>query len=483
VWGSIFSFEGGRALSKWPRRLPYRVRVSFGAALAPDAPAHRVRDAIGEQIAISAERRSLGEPDLARAFVRCARVHANETALIEALGQQHSYRQLLASALALSDELRERLGEERWVGVLVPEPLAAVELHVALALDGRAALALDPLQGPDSALELARRAEVSHVIASTKGLAQLGVQAWQGTARILDVAELRSAATARVAHSGSHAHLPAAWILRARSQRLPKAEDPAVALATSGSSGTVRAAVLSHASVASNARALAQAAQVGQGDLVAAALPFAHAYGTTVTLWAPLLSGAALLLAGPLPEPDAFARLVRTHKPSVLVGTPSMFASWRNVLERGDVERVRLAICGGEHLAGPLAKAWKDELGVELLEGYGATELGPVVCAGFPDVERGGMLQQNQHPGTVGRPLPGVAVRVARGTSDEPADPDEVGRILVRGPGRMLGYLGEPEATERALRGGWCETGDVGALDRDGFLTVVDRRERPRSST
>jgi acyl-CoA synthetase (AMP-forming)/AMP-acid ligase II len=69
-------------------------------------------------------------------------------------------------------------------------------------------------------------------------------------------------------------------------------------------------------------------------------------------------------------------------------------------------------------------------------------------------------------------------VRVARGASEEPADPDELGRILVRGPGRMLGYLGEGEASERAMRGGWCETGDVGALDRDGFLTVVDRRER-----
>jgi acyl-[acyl-carrier-protein]-phospholipid O-acyltransferase / long-chain-fatty-acid--[acyl-carrier-protein] ligase len=478
VWGSIFSFEGGRALSKWPRQLPYRVRVSFGAPLRPEAPAHRVRDAIGEQLAISAERRALRETDLARAFVRSARAHPSRSALIEASGREHSYRQLLASALALSDELRGRLGDARWVGVLVPEPLAAVELLLALALDGRAALALDPLQGPLSALELARRAELSHVIASADGLAQLGMRGWVGPARLTYAAELREAAANRAATGSRLARLPAAWILRARGQRLPRASDPAAALSTSGTSGAVRAAVLSHASIGSNARALAQVAQVGPGDLVAAALPFAHAYGTTVTLWAPLLAGSTLLLAGALPEPEAFARLVRAHKPSVLVGTPSMYEAWLAHLARSDVERVRLAICGGEHLPSSLAAAWKDELGVALLEGYGATELGPVVCANFPDVERGGLLQHNQQPGTVGRPLPGVAVRVARGASEDPADPDELGRILVRGPGRMLGYLGEPEATERALRAGWCETGDVGALDRDGFLTVADRRER-----
>lgn len=472
VWGSIFSFEGGRALTKWPRQLPYRVRVSIGAPLPPDAPAHRVRDAISELLAHSAERRALLEPDLARAFARCARDHRHQTALTDQEGRTQTYGELLRSAVVLADVLRERLGAARWVAVLAPDPLAAVQVHLALALGGCAALALDPRQGLESAVELVRRAAPEHVITTPGGLRQLGGGdgLWHGAARGLDLAELQRAAASR-SYNAARARLS-----RARSSS-SRARDPVVALATSGTSGAMRAAVLSHAAIASNARALAQVAGVGPGDRVVAALSFAHAYGYTVTLWAPLLTGAAVLLAGPLPDAEAFARLVRQHRPTVLVGTPSLFEAWLESLTREDVSCVRLAMSGGEHLPRWLAAAWKDRLGCELLEGYGATELGPVVCANLPDVERGGLRQHNHAPGTVGRPLPGVAVRILRGSGDELADPDEIGRILVRGPGRMSGYLGAPQA-DAAGPTGWYETGDLGALDRDGFLTLVDRRER-----
>ncbi len=207
-------------------------------------------------------------------------------------------------------------------------------------------------------------------------------------------------------------------------------------------------------------------------------LPFSHALGHTVTLWTPLLTGARLVLADAAGDPQALLELVRTERPTLLVATPALFARWVELFAPEDLSDVRLAISGGEHLPLATAQAWQARFGRPLHEGYGATELGPVVAVDLPDVERGGLTQSNHAAGTVGRSLPGIAVRVVRDEDGTPCEPDEEGAVLVRGPNLMAGWLDEHGALVCRLREGWYDTADVGALDRDGFLVVVDRRER-----
>ena len=144
--------------------------------------------------------------------------------------------------------------------------------------------------------------------------------------------------------------------------------------------------------------------------------------------------------------------------------------------------RVRVALSGAAKLSQALADAWKAKFGSQLMEGYGCTELSPVVSANLPGGDEAPRRARSHRPGSIGRPLPGVAVRIV----DQDAYPDsaiergigEAGLILAKGPNVMQGYLGMPEKTAEVLIDGWYTTGDIGYLDRDGFLFITDRLSR-----
>jgi acyl-[acyl-carrier-protein]-phospholipid O-acyltransferase/long-chain-fatty-acid--[acyl-carrier-protein] ligase len=139
---------------------------------------------------------------------------------------------------------------------------------------------------------------------------------------------------------------------------------------------------------------------------------------------------------------------------------------------------LRYAIVGAEKLRPALAQAFRDKYGIDLLEGYGCTEMGPVVAVNTPDVIHGAVHQIGHKPGTVGHPIPGVSARIVHPETEEPLPYGTAGLLLVHGPSRMLGYLGQPEKTAEVLRHGWYVTGDIAAIDEDGFIRITDRLAR-----
>lgn len=459
VWGSVFSFAGGRALAHLPRRLPYRVGLSFGAPLSSDTPSHRVRDELQALLAISAERRATRLRDLGGAFLESARRRAERTALVDERGTNWTYAQLARQSTALALALRERLGPAPRVGVELGHDRACVLAHVALALLGRTIVPLVPGIDDDEREGLLRTAGADTLLSTAAARPLAGVRCLDLEAELPRLPER------------AHDFTASAW--RAR-QSAPQAGDELAVLRTRPPSGPRRAVVLAHKSVAANVRALAQIAEISQDDVVLAALPPTQAYGVTVCLWTPLLCGAALVLPPADGDARALAERVRTRRVTGLVGTPAMYRAWLESLTRADVAAVRLAISGGAHLDDDVAARWQDELGCTLHEGYGVSEMGPVVAVNLPDVRRGGVTQENRREGTVGRALPGTAVRVVR-PDGSLADPDEIGRLRVRGPGRMRCYLGEGPPPPPGDPAGWIDTGDLGALDRDGFLRVTGR--------
>jgi acyl-[acyl-carrier-protein]-phospholipid O-acyltransferase / long-chain-fatty-acid--[acyl-carrier-protein] ligase len=457
VWGSIFSFAGGRALARLPRKLPYRVGLHFGPPLAPTTPSHLVRDELQALLARSAELRESQAPDLARAFLASARRHAGRPAIDDGSGTPWTYRRLAADARTLGASLRPLLGDARRVGVFLPPGPWAVLVHVTLALEGRAAVLLDDLATPAERAAFCNAAGVTHVLAlAEREPAGLGAQV-----TLLDPRRCIGA-------QSSTQRSPAL-------KRLPVPGDEAVILLTQPHEVARRSVVLAHRSVASNVRALAQVGELSPQDRVLAALPLTQAYGVTVSLWAPLLAGACIVPVDDPGDARAVAARCRAARVTALVATPGLYQRWLEAFEARDVAGVRLAISGGAHLDAGVREAWAQRLSCDLHEGYGVTEMGPVIAVNLPDVQRGGALQNNHRVGTVGRSLPGTAVRILRVPTGERAEPDELGRILVRGPGRMLGLLGGAPAPAPGEVDAWFDTGDVGALDRDGFLRVLGR--------
>ncbi|MGQ9732601.1 MAG: long-chain-fatty-acid--CoA ligase [Candidatus Zipacnadales bacterium] len=254
-------------------------------------------------------------------------------------------------------------------------------------------------------------------------------------------------------------------------QLLPSSRSDALAVLiyTSGTTGRPKGAMLSHRNLLSNAHACAQVIDVNAADRFLAVLPLFHSFGATVCMILPLCLRAQVVLL-PRFSPTEVIQTLGAYRITVFAGVPAMYGVLLNVrdLEDVDLGALRLCVTGGAPCPPKFIHAFRERFGMMLVEGYGPTEASPVVSVNPP----GGV----QKIGSAGLPIPGVEVRIA----DEQRNwlpAGEVGEICVRGPNVMQGYWQAPEATAEALVNGWLFTGDMGRLDEDGYLYIVDRKK------
>jgi acyl-[acyl-carrier-protein]-phospholipid O-acyltransferase/long-chain-fatty-acid--[acyl-carrier-protein] ligase len=202
-------------------------------------------------------------------------------------------------------------------------------------------------------------------------------------------------------------------------------------------------------------------------------LPFFHSFGYTVTLWLPLIVGFRAAYHPNPTDAKTIGEMAAKYGATLLVSTPTFCAAYARKCLPEQFATLRLAIVGAGRLREPIASAFRQKFGVDLIEGYGCTEMAPVVAVNVPDAGGTG-----SRAGTVGRPLPGISAKVVDvETGDGPLVGKE-GLLLVTGPNQMRGYLDDPELTRDALRDGWYVTGDIAAIDEDGFIRITDRLSR-----
>jgi acyl-[acyl-carrier-protein]-phospholipid O-acyltransferase/long-chain-fatty-acid--[acyl-carrier-protein] ligase len=247
---------------------------------------------------------------------------------------------------------------------------------------------------------------------------------------------------------------------------------------SSGSTGVPKGVMLTHANILANIDAIAQVFQLRDDDVMVGVLPFFHSFGYTVTLWLPMVAGfGAAFHPNPM-DGKTIGELAERWKGTILVSTPTFYGSYIRKCEREQFAHVRYALVGAEKLREPIAAAFKEKFGVTLLEGYGCTEMSPVVAVNAPDVDDDGMRQRGSLAGSVGHPLPGVVAKVVDPATGEGPLIGTEGLLLLDGPNRMAGYLGEPELTRESLRDGWYVTGDIACIDEAGFIKITDRLSR-----
>jgi acyl-[acyl-carrier-protein]-phospholipid O-acyltransferase/long-chain-fatty-acid--[acyl-carrier-protein] ligase len=161
-----------------------------------------------------------------------------------------------------------------------------------------------------------------------------------------------------------------------------------------------------------------------------------------------------------------------------MLATPTFLQAYARRCAPEDFGSIQFVLAGAEKLTDRVADAFQDRFGIRPLEGYGCTECAPVVAVNSRDFRAPGFRQVGAKRGTIGHPLPGIAVRIVDTGTGEAVTPSEPGLLLVRGPNVMKGYLGRPETTAEVLRDGWYNTGDIAAVDEDGFLRITDRLSR-----
>ena len=271
--------------------------------------------------------------------------------------------------------------------------------------------------------------------------------------------------------------LPAAVLERCLGLTRIKMDDLLTVMFTSGSTGQPKGVMLTHRNVGSNVEAVDEIVHLVPQDVLLGVLPMFHSFGYTTTLWTVLtLMPKGVYHYTPL-EPRQVGKLCRQHGVTILVTTPTFLRSYLRRCEPEDFAALDVVFTGAEKLSPELAAAFEKRFGVHPVEGYGATELSPVVSGNIPP-SRDLTGRQGIREGTVGRPLPGVSAKVIDLETGADLGADQPGMLLVRGDNVMKGYLGRPDLTAQAIRDGWYQTGDVARIDPDGFIHITDRVSR-----
>jgi acyl-[acyl-carrier-protein]-phospholipid O-acyltransferase/long-chain-fatty-acid--[acyl-carrier-protein] ligase len=246
-------------------------------------------------------------------------------------------------------------------------------------------------------------------------------------------------------------------------------DDTLLILFTSGSEKDPKAVQLSHKNIGSNYQSLIKAYDFSADDILLANLPYFHIFGQTANLWLPIVAGMTIVTyANPL-EFKTICEIVRAEKVTLMAGTPTFFWGYLRNSKPGDFKTTRILLSSADKCPDALRQGFLDKHGKVLLEAYGATETSPGITVNT--------IEHNR-PGSAGRPLDGVQVRVENYETDEPCATGEIGRILVKGDSVMKGYFDDFEQTTLSIRRGWYDTGDMGYMDEDGYLWHVGRLKR-----
>ncbi len=475
IWGSTFSYREGMPLKRFPRRWGRRVSVAFGEPLGEYTEAFQVRQSVMElQSEAYMRDRDHHEP-LPIEFARSARSHWRQPTMSDTLGREATAGRALVSAVVLSDALRDELKNDRAVGLILPTAVAGSVANIAVSFLGKITVNLNYTASPEALDSAIEQAGIRHVVTSKRFLSKLDERYKElpGLIYLEDVAKNINA------FSKIRAFLKARFLPVKMLTPVRNINDVATILFSSGSTGKPKGVMLTHYNLLSNIESLHQLFNFNSNDVLCGSLPFFHAFGYSVTVWLPPVLGVGVAYHPNPLESAKIGKMVDERNCSYLIATPTFLLGYIRKVEKEQFASLKFVITGAEKLQPRIASAFEEKFGIEPMEGYGATELSPVAGLNVRDVEAGGVAQVGHRPGTIGRPIPGVTMRVVDPENyDKDLGYDTEGLLLVKGPNVMKGYLKQPGLTAEAIHEGWYVTGDMARISHDGFVQLTGRMSR-----
>ncbi len=404
---------------------------------------------------------------LFEALVEARDQHGGKHPIIEDIERTPlSYDRVILGSHVLGRKLCGFTDAGERVGVLLPNSAGGAVTFFALQCYGRVPAMLNFSTGAKNMVAAIKAAEIKTVLTS-KRFVDLGnledtVKELSEHAEIVYLEDIRPQITLLDKLAGLLAKL---WPARAVRKSGAKSADPAVVLFTSGSEGTPKGVVLSHENLLANRFQLTARVDFNSADVVFNALPIFHSFGMTGGMLLPVLSGVKTYL---YPSPLHYRivpALVYDTNATIMFGTDTFLNGYARVAHPYDFYSIRYIFAGAERVKDETRKTFADKFGLRILEGYGATETAPVLSANTP---------MHFRAGTVGRLLPGIDFKL-----EEVPGIDDGGKLIVRGPNIMLGYLrAEKPGVLEPPEDGFYDTGDIVDVDEHGYVTIKGRAKR-----
>ena len=478
VWGSIFSFSGGRFLWKFPRRVPYPVRVTFGKPMPPTSTSLEVRRAVQDLGAEAFARRKKRMHTLPQSFIYTARRHPLRFAMADGQKPKVNYFPALVGAIVLARRLGALWKGQEMVGILLPPSVSGALVNFAALLMGKVPVNLNYTVSNETLASCAQQCNLKTVVTARIFLEKVKIQPPGETIFIEDVAKdpslLEQLGAALVASC-----MPTKTVMKfAGSERVATLDDIATIIFSSGSTGDPKGVILTHSNIASNVGQLSQVIMLHADDRIMGILPFFHSFGFTGTLCLPASTGIGVVFHPNPLDSRMIGALVQKYAVTLLIATPTFLNAYTRRCTPEDFGSLRFVLAGAEKLPERISQAFEDQFGIRPHEGYGCTECSPAVTVNTMDFRAASFRQVGAKRGSIGHPLPGISVKIVDPETLQPMGENEPGLLLVRGPNVMRGYLNNPEKTADVLRDGWYNTGDIARMDEDGFLRITDRLSR-----
>ena len=416
-------------------------------------------------------------------IIKGLKIYGAKTAIFDGNdGTELVFTKVFAAAAALSRIIREETKKNR-VGIVLTPGKGGLVANLAVLLSGKIPVNLNFTAGSDAVTSSIEQADLDKIITAGAFVEKYPGFPWPNDEKILFIEKILPDLKKK--------KKIALWFIALKflsPKRLAKmlgieekgGDEEAVLLFTSGSSGNPKGVVLTHRNILANVSQFGSRLELNEDDKVLGCLPLFHSFGSTVTLWYPMLEGVDLVTYPSPLDPPKLADLIQKHKVTLLLATPTFLRGYMRRVDPEKLKTIKYVVTGAEKLPQKLAEAFSEKFGKKVMEGYGLTETSPVSNVNIPNVEteNNTELIPSERFGSVGQFLPGVAVRITDTNNDTQIPINQSGMIWLKGSNIFKEYLHLPEQTNEVIKEKWFRTGDIGRVDEDGFLYIEGRLSR-----
>jgi acyl-[acyl-carrier-protein]-phospholipid O-acyltransferase/long-chain-fatty-acid--[acyl-carrier-protein] ligase len=393
---------------------------------------------------------------------------------VEMTGGSLLMRTLIFRRLLLRNVLSP---DEKFVGLLVPPSAGGVLANAAVTLCRRVAVNLNYTVSSDTLNFCIKQCGMKHVLTSRRFMERFNFDLDAELVYLEDLREQVTLADKLISAAVAYA-VPSAVLERWLNLHTIKLDELFTIIYTSGSTGMPKGVMLSYNNVGTNAAAIRDILQLDAHDVVCGILPLFHSFGFTVTLWSALaLDVRAAYHFSPL-DAKIIGKLCQDYDMTILVSTPTFLRSYIRRCAPEEFATLEMVVTGAEKLPADVLESFEERFGIRPSEGYGTTELSPIVSVNVPPNRAVGGNTKLERAGSVGLPIPGVRAKIVDHETGEDLPTGEAGTLLIKGPNVMMGYYKMPEQTAQVIRDGWYNTGDMAFLDEDGFIHITGRLSR-----